>query len=57
MDHLQMDLGGVLKGKQNEAPSMSTMNHSIFDLKLSDVVFHIKTHDDLVNPAKFQVPL
>jgi len=52
-----MDLGGVLKGKQNEAPSMSTMNHSIFDLKLSDVVFHIKTHDDLVNPAKFQVPL
>lgn len=33
------------------------MNHSISDLILTDVIFPIKTHNDLVNLIKFQIPL
>lgn len=52
-----MDLGGVLKGKENVAPSVSIMNHSIFEHILTNVIFLMKTHNDLVNLINFQIPL
>lgn len=54
MDHLQTDLGEV---KGNVASSASTMNHSVLDLRLTDVIFVIKTHKGLVNLINWQIRL